>query len=505
MQYDSPAIGRILGIKPDERLGESVFEYAHPDDLPAMVEAFEQLLAEPERTVTLDARVRHRDGSWRMLEVTASNLLDDPAVRGIVVNSHDITARKDLEDTLRRERDRFNILLQTSPVGITFVNRDGQITFANPQAEKVLGLGQDEITGRTYHAPAWRITDYEGNPFPEKELPFARVQETGRAVHDVQHAVEKPYGKRALLSINAAPVFDDEGDFDGIVATVQDITERKRAEKELQRSNEELQQFAYVASHDLQEPLRMVSSFLQLLQQRYGGELDERADEYIYYAVDGAARMKRLINDLLQYSRVATRGKPLRPVSSQEIFDEVLKDLQVIIQEQTATITHEPLPMIRGDRTQVRQLLQNLMGNAIKFHGDEPPRIHVCAERENGMWRFAVRDEGIGIEQRHAERVFVIFQRLHGKTKYEGTGIGLAICKKIVERHGGRMWLESEPGAGSTFYFTLPAAGEKVNDYVNENDIVKENVIEYENENDDVNVIENENEYETNKNGREES
>ena len=343
VQYDSPSIERILGYRPDERLGEPVFQYVHSDDLLAIQEKFEQILAEPETTVTLDAEVRHRNGSWRTLEVTASNLLDDPAVQGIVVNSHDITERKRTQAQLER-----------------------------------------------YTA-------------------------------------------------------------------------------ELARSNEELQQFAYVASHDLQEPLRMVSSFLQLLQQRYEGKLDERADEYIHYAVDGATRMKRLINDLLQYSRVATRGKQPAPVSSQAIFDEVLADFQLSIRDSEATITHDSLPMISGDKTQVRQLMQNLIGNAIKFHGDSPPRIHVDAERENGMWRFAVRDEGIGIEPRHAERIFVIFQRLHGKKEYDGTGIGLAICKKIVERHGGTMWVESEPGAGSTFYFTLPATGEHENSNGNSN------------------------------------
>lgn len=204
----------------------------------------------------------------------------------------------------------------------------------------------------------------------------------------------------------------------------------------------------------------MVSSFLQLLQRRYAGELDEQADEYIHYAVDGATRMKRLINDLLQYSRVATRGKSLAPVSSQEIFDEVVSDLQVVIRDQEATITHDPLPTIRADKTQVRQLLQNLIGNAIKFRGDDPPQIHVSAERENDMWRFAVRDDGIGIEPRHVERIFVIFQQLHGSTDYDGTGIGLAICKKVVERHGGTIWVESEGDQGSTFYFTLPTTGE---------------------------------------------
>lgn len=213
----------------------------------------------------------------------------------------------------------------------------------------------------------------------------------------------------------------------------------------------------------------MVSSFLQLLQQRYGEQLDERADEYIYFAVDGATRMKRLINDLLQYSRVTTRGQPPAPVSSHKVLVEVLEDLQIAIEESGATVGHDTLPMIMADETQARQLFQNLIGNAIKFRNDAPPRIHVGVEWADGMWQFAVQDNGIGIERRHGERIFAVFQRLHGRD-YEGTGIGLAICKKIVERHGGTIWVESEPEKGSTFYFTLPPVGERTHEYQRQTD-----------------------------------
>jgi len=246
-------------------------------------------------------------------------------------------------------------------------------------------------------------------------------------------------------------------------ATVRDITVEKRTEEEsrqlvadLDRSNKELEQFAYVASHDLQEPLRMVSSYTQLLARRYKGRLDADADDFIAYAVDGAYRMQRLINDLLAYSRVGTRGKEFEPTDCSAFFAQALANLKVTIEESGAVVDRGPLPTVMADKLQIGQLLQNLIGNAIKYHGDEPPRVHVSAEQKGNEWVFSVRDNGIGIDPQFADRIFVIFQRLHNREKYPGTGIGLAICKKIVERHGGRIWLESQVGSGATFYFTIP-------------------------------------------------
>jgi light-regulated signal transduction histidine kinase (bacteriophytochrome) len=249
------------------------------------------------------------------------------------------------------------------------------------------------------------------------------------------------------------------------IAIIEDISEHKRIADELQarteallRSNAELEQFAYVASHDLQEPLRMVSSFTQLLARRYRGRLDADANEFIGFAVDGATRMQKLINDLLTYSRVGTRGRPFAPVDCAAILAHVLSDLSLAIAESGGAVTHTEMPVLLGDETQLAQLFQNLIGNALKFHGADPPRVRVAAERCNEGWRFMVRDNGIGIEPAYYERVFVIFQRLHTRDEYPGTGIGLAICKKIVGRHGGRIWLESTPGAGTTFFFTLAAS-----------------------------------------------
>jgi signal transduction histidine kinase len=226
--------------------------------------------------------------------------------------------------------------------------------------------------------------------------------------------------------------------------------------QELARSNAELEQFAHVASHDLQEPLRAVAGCVQLLQQRYQGQLDSRADTLIAHAVDGAVRMHTLINDLLAYSRVNSRGRRFELVDCSAVLNDALAGFEVAIKESGAVVTHGALPTVMADRLQLAQLFQNLLSNAIKFRGEQPPNIHVGVEYSAAEWRFAVRDNGIGIESAYREQIFVIFQRLHTRRQYPGTGIGLAICKRIVERHGGRIWVESEPEKGSTFFFTIP-------------------------------------------------
>jgi signal transduction histidine kinase len=226
----------------------------------------------------------------------------------------------------------------------------------------------------------------------------------------------------------------------------------------LARSNAELEQFAHIASHDLQEPLRMISSYTQLLRRRYAGKLDADADEFIGYAVDGTKRMQILINDLLNFSRVASDAKPLQPVDLEAALDDTLKDLEIRIEDCGATVTHDPLPTVEADPVQMRQLLLNLIANGMKFQAPEQkPAVRVSATREGREWRFGVRDNGIGIDARYIKNLFQIFKRLHSSDEYPGTGIGLAVCKKIVERHGGRIWVESVLGQGSTFLFTLPA------------------------------------------------
>jgi light-regulated signal transduction histidine kinase (bacteriophytochrome) len=248
-----------------------------------------------------------------------------------------------------------------------------------------------------------------------------------------------------------------------MISTVWDVTERKRAEEELQKtleelkhSNAELEEFAYIASHDLQEPLRGIAGLTQLLQRRYQGQLDSRADEYIEHIVDGTQRMQTLINDLLAYSRVGRRGEAIASTEAETAVKAALKNLNAAILEDGATITNDRLPKVKADPTQLTQLFQNLIGNAIKFRSEYPPQIHICAVEAGDFWQFSVRDNGIGIEPQYYERIFQVFQRLHSRREYKGTGIGLAICKKIIERHGGKIWIESQEGQGSTFYFTLP-------------------------------------------------
>jgi light-regulated signal transduction histidine kinase (bacteriophytochrome) len=224
---------------------------------------------------------------------------------------------------------------------------------------------------------------------------------------------------------------------------------------ELKRSNEELSQFAYIASHDLQEPLRMVSSYTQLLAQRYAGRLDADADEFIAFAVDGATRMQRLIQDLLAYSRIGTERMEVRQISSQTALDRALANLGGAIEESGVRITNDPLPTLPADKTQLIQLFQNLIGNAIKYRGASDPKVHISARETRGRWQFSIRDNGLGIESQYHDRIFGMFQRLHNRNEFSGTGIGLAICRKIVERNGGEISVSSEPGRGSTFHFSL--------------------------------------------------
>jgi len=288
-----------------------------------------------------------------------------------------------------------------------------------------------------------------------------------RALEGESFTLSSEFGSSELqrnsYELSFSPIRDCAGKIIGAAHIVRDITERKRAAEdlakktaELARSNQELEQFAYIASHDLQEPLRMVSSYVQLLAKRYQGKLDQDADEFIHYAVDGATRMQCLITDLLSYSRVGTRGKPFEPIDGYQVLAAALDNLQLAIADNAATITHDPLPTVTADSSQLTQLFQNLIGNAIKFHGAEPPAIHVGAQLKDGEWLFSIRDNGIGIAPENFERIFLIFQRLHSRAEYPGTGIGLAVCKRIVERHGGRIWPESQPGQGTTFFFTLP-------------------------------------------------
>ncbi len=324
---------------------------------------------------------------------------------------------------------------------------DYTITDANKAYEQITGLKRIEIIGK-------RASEIYGTANPPYMEFYAPVAETGTPTFFDSYF--EPMDKHFHISV----ICTEKGKF---ATFFEDITENKRDEEKLQstmenlkRSNQELEQFAYVASHDLQEPLRMVASFTQLLEMRYKDKLDKEGLEYIDFAVEGAKRMQNLINDLLAYSRVTSNAKEFEEVNLEKVLDEVLFNLEIAIEENNAVITREKLPMIHTDYLQIVQVFQNLIGNAIKYRGKETPEIQISARNKSDYWLFSFKDNGIGMEPDNFNQIFQIFRRLHTKDEYGGTGIGLAICKRIVERQGGRIWVESEPGNGSTFYFTIP-------------------------------------------------
>ena len=341
-------------------------------------------------------------------------------------------------------------LIEASLDPLVTINAEGKITDVNTATEKVTGYSAQELVGTDF-------ADYFTEP-DKARSGYKLVFQEG-LVKNYELAIRHKNGWLTPVIYSASLYRDGDGKVVGVFAAARDITERKRAEEELTRSNEDLQQFAYVASHDLQEPLRNVASCLQLLEKEYKDKLDPTADQYIRYSVEGAVRMKALILDLLAYSRVATKGKPPERIDCEQVLDLALKNLHSAIDENGAVVTCDPLPSILGDGAQLLQVFQNLIGNAIKFRRDEPPQIHISAVKNKNEWIFSIKDNGIGIELRHLDRIFVIFQRLHKRSEYDGTGMGLAIVKKIVERHGGRIWAESEYGVGTTFYFTIPEKG----------------------------------------------
>lgn len=394
-----------------------------------------------------------RDGRRTHVDANGAPTFDSNGrLVGAVLVLHDVTERV-------RAEERFRVAVEAAPNAMIMADHEGKVTLVNTQAEKLFGYARGELLGRSIGLlfPERDRGDYMRELAAVFDNPSARPNALGRELCGLRRD-----GTEFPIELGLNPIETSEGVF--MLSAIADITDRKRAERqlrqrteELARSNRDLEQFAYVASHDLQEPLRAVAGPLQLLQRRYEGKLDERADEFIGHAVDGATRMQRLIDDLLSYSRVGRVEDQKQPVQLDHPLELALKNLAVVVHETQAQITHDALPMVQGAATQLALLFQNLISNAIKFRKkDQPIRIHIGAQSDGNMWQISVSDNGIGIAEQYYERIFVIFQRLHTRREYPGTGLGLALCKRIVEHHGGTIWLESKPDEGTTFFFTLP-------------------------------------------------
>jgi PAS domain S-box-containing protein len=449
-----------FGYRRDELLGQKVTSL--------IPQGFaERLIADGTRTAAealaqqigtgIELNGRRRNGSTFPIEIMLSPL---DGRTGILVTAaiRDISVRKAAELHLAQMESRYRGLLEAAPDAMVVVNIAGEIVLLNVQAEKQFGYRRDELLGRQVRSiiPEGFAERLVADALRSSEDALAQQIGTG-----IELSGRRRNGTCFPIEIMLSPLEGAEGML--VTAAIRDISTRKAAEaellqkvEELKRSNEELGQFAYIASHDLQEPLRMVASYTQLLSRRYKGRLDADADEFIAFAVDGASRMQRLIQDLLAYSRVGTKGKELQETASGRALAQALVNLRAAVEASGAEVTHDSLPVVLADDSQLVQLFQNLVGNAIKYQGPGIPRVHVSAEKSaSGRWLFAVRDNGLGIDPQYFERIFGMFQRLHKREEFAGTGIGLAICRKIAERHGGAIEVESEPGQGATFRFTL--------------------------------------------------
>ncbi len=398
-----------------------------------------------------------KNGSEFPIEIMLSPL---ESAEGTLVTAaiRDISVRRAAVKHLAQMEGRYRGLLEAAPDAMVVVNQGGEIVLLNVQAEKQFGYSRDELVGQ-------KVKNIIPEGFAERLVADALRSVEDALAQQIGTGIElialRKNGSEFPIEIMLSPLESAEGIL--VTAAVRDITARRQAEvnllnkvEELNRSNEELGQFAYIASHDLQEPLRMVASYTQLLSRRYKGKLDSDADEFIAFAVDGASRMQRLIQDLLAYSRVGTKGRDLVEISSEEALGQALINLRVAIEDKGALVTHDPLPDVVADDMQLIQLFQNLIGNAIKYQSSGIPKVHISAARNGGKrWTFSVKDNGLGIDPQYFEKIFGMFQRLHKREEFAGTGIGLAICKKIVERHGGSISVESQPGQGSTFRFAI--------------------------------------------------
>jgi PAS domain S-box-containing protein len=503
---DSPSWRAFTGQSLEEWAGEGWLQAIHPEDREEVKRAWVEAV-QSGHVYEVEYRLRRPDGSYSITLARGVPVRNaDGSVREWVGVNIDVTAQRKAEAEarqLRAEQSARRHAALRAEVSAALARPGTKDQMLNAACEAVvrqLGVASTRVWVLDRESGLLRLRGSAGRspsqertqaPLRPGELEIGRIAQERKPyiTNDVRNDTvlsERDWAAReGLVSFAGYPLVLGEQlvgvlalfgteplsqETLDVLATVAEIitqgVERRRAEEslrlhaqELTRSNEELQQFAYVASHDLQEPLRMVASYTQLLARRYRGKLDADADEFIGYAVDGVNRMQRLIQDLLTYSRVGTRGREPSPCEAGQALQRAVDNLRTMIQETQGEVKAGPLPRVRADESQLIQLFQNLVSNALKFHGKEPPRVEVAAEPQGpDFWRFTVKDNGLGIDPQYFDRIFIIFQRLHGREEYPGTGIGLAICKKIVERHGGRIGLESQPGGGSTFWFTLPAA-----------------------------------------------
>jgi PAS domain S-box-containing protein len=447
----------LLGQKVKNIIPEGFAERLLADGLRSAEDALAQQIG-----TGIELAGLRKDGSEFPIEIMLSPL---ESAEGILVTAaiRDISVRKAAERHLAQAEGRYRGLLEAAPDAMVVVNQGGEIVLLNLQAEKQFGYRRDELLGQ-------KVKNIIPEGFAERLIADGLRSAEDALAQQIGTGIElqglRKDGSEFPIEIMLSPLESAEGIL--VTAAVRNITTRKKAEAlllqkvdELNRSNEELEQFANIASHDLQEPLRMIASYTQLLARRYKGKLDSDADEFIAFAVDGVTRMQRLIQGLLAYSRIGTKGKDLRDTSSEDVLQQALMNLRGSIEECGALVTHDPLPVVLADEMQLTQLFQNLVGNAIKYQSPGVPRVHIAAAKNGVKWTFAVQDNGLGIDSQYFERIFGMFQRLHKREEFAGTGIGLAICKKIVERHGGSISVESQTGQGSTFRFDLAASERK--------------------------------------------
>jgi PAS domain S-box-containing protein len=366
------------------------------------------------------------------------------------------------QNSFAPDENIFRALLEAAPDPIIVVNESGMMVLVNSQTEKVLGYTRNDLVGQRIEMllPEDLRAGHVGRREGYVQKPKTRPMGVG-----LDLKARRRDGSLLPVEISLSPVETNDGRY--FISVLRDVTERKMHEaklsayaEDLARSNSDLEQFAYVASHDLQEPLRIISGYCQLFERRYKSLLDDDGRKYLGYMNDGALRMQDLIADLLSWSRVSSKARELTPLDLNQCLDAALNNLGLFINEQGATVERDELPRIKGDLNQLVQLFQNLIGNAVKFRGQNSPAVRIGVEKRADMWVIKVSDNGIGFDMQYADRIFTIFQRLHSREQYKGTGIGLAICKKVVERHGGKIWVESRQGYGTTFYFSLPMLNE---------------------------------------------